>query len=229
MEPNLNPYAVAIARFRLTLSYVEKGGFAKLAAAPELHLHLVVADSLLHGDQQASLGDIEGQSKAAWTAPEFALIDEEAAKKVLFRRYAAVVGNPPYITVKDAELRKLYRKAYPRSAAGKYSVAAPFTERFFLLAQHAGFVGMVTANSFMKREFGKKLIQEVLPTVNLDGVVNTSGAFIPGHGTPTVLLFGPTSLRSITRCSRFGEARGALDAGGRGAGARVAEHRRARR
>ena len=42
----------------------------------------------------------------------------------------------------------------------------------------------------MKREFGKRLIEEYLPTVNLDLVINTSGAYIPGHGTPTVLLFG---------------------------------------
>jgi hypothetical protein len=49
---------------------------------------------------------------------------------------------------------------------------------------------MITANSFMKREFGKKLIEQFLPTVNLGLVINTSGAYIPGHGTPTVLLFG---------------------------------------
>src|SRR5690606_30536831 len=51
-------------------------------------------------------------------------------------------------------------------------------------------VGMITANSFMKREFGKKLIHDYLPTVNLETIINTSGAYIPGHGTPTVLLFG---------------------------------------
>ena len=49
---------------------------------------------------------------------------------------------------------------------------------------------MITANSFMKREFGKKVIEEYLPSVNLETIVNTSGAYIPGHGTPTVLLFG---------------------------------------
>ncbi len=77
----------------------------------------------------------------------------------------------------------------------------PFTERFFDLClparagtaeQHhgpAGFVGMITANSFMKREFGKKLIEDYLPTKALTHVIDTSGAYIPGHGTPTVILF----------------------------------------
>jgi hypothetical protein len=115
---------------------------------------------------------------------------------VLYRRYAAVVGNPPYITVKDAVLRERYREMYV-SAAGKYSLAAPFAERFFQLARgRGGRVGMITANSFMKREFGKKLIEEYLPTVNLDLIVNTSGAYIPGHGTPTVLLFGTSGGRA---------------------------------
>ncbi len=187
---DINPYAVAIARFRLTLAFLDKAGYARLADAPALPLHLVVGDSLLHAPQQAHLGEVAGTTKAAWGGEEFALEDEPAAKDVLLRRYAAVVGNPPYITVKDAVLRERYREMYPRSAAGKYSLGAPFTERFFLLAKNAGFVGMITANSFMKREFGKKLIEQFLPTVNLDGVVNTSGAYIPGHGTPTVLLFG---------------------------------------
>jgi hypothetical protein len=65
---------------------------------------VVVADSLLHAAQQGSLGDVAGQSKEAWAGAEFAL-EDEAAKDVLLRRYA-VVGNPPYITVKDAVLRE---------------------------------------------------------------------------------------------------------------------------
>ena len=54
----------------------------------------------------------------------------------------------------------------------------------------AGYVGMITANSFMKREFGKKLIEEFFPRIDLTHVIDTSGAYIPGHGTPTVILFG---------------------------------------
>jgi hypothetical protein len=71
-------------------------------------------------------------------------------------------------------------------------------ERFFDLAvkgdgtpqQPAGFVGQITSNSFMKREFGKKLIEEYLPRWDLTHVLDTAGAYIPGHGTPTVILFG---------------------------------------
>ena len=49
---------------------------------------------------------------------------------------------------------------------------------------------MITANSFMKREFGKKLIEEFFPRMDLTHVIDLPGAYIPGHGTPTVILFG---------------------------------------
>ncbi len=35
----------------------------------------------------------------------------------------------------------------------------------------------------MKREFGSNLIEHFLPRVDLTHVINTSGAYIPGHGT----------------------------------------------
>jgi len=34
------------------------------------------------------------------------------------------------------------------------------------------------------------LIEVFLPRVDLTHVIDTSGAYIPGHGTPTVILFG---------------------------------------
>ncbi|MCB9660514.1 MAG: BREX-2 system adenine-specific DNA-methyltransferase PglX [Sandaracinaceae bacterium] len=188
---DINPYAVAVARFRLTLAFLDKAGFARLADAPALPIHVVVADSLLHNPQheQLTFGGQDGQSAADWEGKLYALEDEAAARAVLGRRFAAVVGNPPYISTKDKVLRDRYRASY-RTAAGKYTLAVPLTERFFQLGRAGARVGMITANSFMKREFGKTLIEDYLPTVNLDLIVNTSGAYIPGHGTPTVLLFG---------------------------------------
>ncbi|HEX7477473.1 MAG TPA: BREX-2 system adenine-specific DNA-methyltransferase PglX, partial [Polyangiales bacterium] len=116
---------------------------------------------------------------------------EDAAELqlVLEVRYHAVVGNPPYITVKDPVLNGLYRTLWS-ACAGKYALSVPFVQRFFDLAVDGGYVGQITANSFMKREFGRKLILEYLPTQDLSLIVDTSGAYIPGHGTPTVLLFG---------------------------------------
>ncbi len=55
----------------------------------------------------------------------------------------------------------------------------------------AGLVGQITANSFMKREFDKRFIEEFLANrVEVSMVIDSAGAFIPGHGTPTVIIFG---------------------------------------
>ncbi len=49
-------------------------------------------------------------------------------------RYDVVVGNPPYITVKDKKLNALYRELYA-SCVGKYALSVPFAEKFFQLAK----------------------------------------------------------------------------------------------
>src|SRR5262249_30725768 len=65
--------------------------------------------------------------------------------------------------------------------------------RCFQLARRgsqAGFVGTIVANSFMNRDFGRPLVEDFLPTVDLTHVIDTSGAYIPGHGAPTLILLG---------------------------------------
>ena len=108
-------------------------------------------------------------------------------------RYDVVVGNPPYITVKDKALNQIYRSKYANVCKGTYALTVPFMALFFALAkaaEQAGWVGQITSNSFMKREFGTKLIEDFLGHHDLRLVADTSGAYIPGHGTPTVILVG---------------------------------------
>jgi hypothetical protein len=70
------------------------------------------------------------------------------------------------------------------------------TERFFDLtlsgtaSSRAGYVGLIKDNAFMKRDFGMKLIQDFFPKVDLTHVLDASGVYLPGHGTPTTILFG---------------------------------------
>ena len=195
---DVNPFAVAIARFRLLLAALKASRIERLADAPGFRIHLAAGDSLLHG-RRFGLATMNLQPKLLGDDPlrkhVYEAEDADALKEILGRQYHAVVGNPPYIIVKDKALNEAYRDAYP-SCHRQYSMGVPFTERLFELAiagdqrEPAGFVGMITANSFMKREFGKKLIEETLPKLDLTHVIDTSGAYIPGHGTPTVILFG---------------------------------------
>jgi hypothetical protein len=200
---DLNPFAVAIARFRLTVAGLLAMGERSLVGVPNLGFHLAIGDSLL--------GEFGGAPQALQFEGEEAetyLYETEDLKEYVGilqpSQYHVVVGNPPYITVKDKALNTLYRRSYP-TAARKYALSAPFAELFFRLAirgvqgQSAGYVGQITSNSFMTREFGKKMVEDFLSgndlgnPVDLTYVIDSAGAWMAGHnfdGTPTVILVG---------------------------------------
>ncbi|MEU8403838.1 BREX-2 system adenine-specific DNA-methyltransferase PglX [Nonomuraea sp. NPDC048892] len=196
---DVNPFAVAIARFRLLVVAMSAAGMRTLADAAKYDwpIHLAIGDSLIRERQlELPLGDEVPRDPLA----EFAYSVEDIHEHpgILGReRYHVVVGNPPYITVKDKKLNEKYRERY-NACAGAYALSVPFAQLFYQLAKQGdadgrgyGMVGQITANSFMKREFGTKLIEEFFAhTVELTEVIDTSGAYIPGHGTPTVILIG---------------------------------------
>ena len=195
---DINPYAVAITRFRLIVAAMSACQIHDFELTPGWTLYLAIGDSLIRGAKFDSAGrKVATMSSQTLFEPAsvFAIEEPEEASFLLGRQYHVVVGNPPYITVKDAKQGESYRELW-RTCHRQYSLGVPFTERFFNLVlgategKPAGYLGMITTNSFMKREFGKKLIEEFLPSVDLTHLIDTSGAYIPGHGTPTVILFG---------------------------------------
>nr|WP_281363270.1 BREX-2 system adenine-specific DNA-methyltransferase PglX [Nocardioides perillae] len=186
---DVNPFATAIARFRLTVAALKAEGVTRLAEAPGHRLHLGTGDSLLHGKTEG--GELFDSGLGGHL---YGVEDLDQHPGILQRgRYHVVVGNPPYITVKDKALNEAYRAGY-QTCSGKYALSVPFAELLFKLAvtdgDRPGYVGQITSNSFMKREFGKKLIEQFLPSQDLTHVIDTSGAYIPGHGTPTLILVG---------------------------------------
>lgn len=199
---DLNPFAVAVARFRLLVAAMAASGLRTFGAARgyEWPIQLAVGDSLIKDRQlelQLGIGE-EGAAGDPLAEFSYATEDVQEFPGILQQgRYHVVVGNPPYITVKDKKLNELYRDLY-KACAGTYALSVPFAQRFFELAKRGGsdeagygMVGQITANSFMKREFGTKLIEEFFAhKVELTEVIDTSGAYIPGHGTPTVILVG---------------------------------------
>ena len=203
---DINPFAVAIARFRLLVAALQAAGDTSLEQRIAYNPHLAAGDSLLWGANQQLLPDdllASGPSVRADTTE-----DADALTEILQREHDVVVGNPPYITPKDAALNTTYRQLYTTTHR-QYALTVPFMELLFRLARPAGrvrpagWIGQITSNSFMKREFGSKLIEEFFPIVDLRAVIDTSGAYIPGHGTPTVIIVGrnqrPTtaSIRAV--------------------------------
>ncbi|MEZ6036541.1 MAG: BREX-2 system adenine-specific DNA-methyltransferase PglX [Planctomycetota bacterium] len=202
---DLNPFAVAIARFRLLVAALKVCGVRRLKDAFDFKIQVAAGDSLLHGrhpgNREQFLGlDLGGEFDFEHF---YDSEDEELLHSIFGRSYHAVVGNPPYIQVDDEALNQQYRKRWPDVCYRQYSLGVPFTQLFFELARPKleekrapGFVGMITANSFMKRLFGKKLIEEYLAketeirhVVDLMGMTKNA---LPGHKTPTVLLMGVT-------------------------------------
>lgn len=156
---DLDPYAAAVARYRL---------LAVTAALLECQLHELPA----------------GISPRVGVANS--LLDEHP---LLERgQYDLIIANPPYITCKDKAENDAIRKRYPDVCHMKYSLALPFHALMHELLRPGGWCAQLTANSFMKREFGKKYIESYLPRFDLRWLIDTSGAYIPGHGTPTCIL-----------------------------------------
>lgn len=204
-----NPIAVTIARFRILIAAIEACGANQLADVPRLHIVIAEGDSLLRGrEAPAPSGALIGVTheqlgELGEGADEFWDVDLLGANS-----YHVVVGNPPYVTPKDKAEAETYRSAYPYTA-GSYALTVPFIMRFFGLAVkgdagRAGYIGLLVSNSFMKREFGRRLVEDFFPGVDLTDVIDTSGVFIPGHGTPTTILLGRSrpprdmSIRAIT-------------------------------
>ncbi|MGX5209420.1 BREX-2 system adenine-specific DNA-methyltransferase PglX [Streptomyces violaceus] len=198
---DINPFAVAVARFRLLVAAMAASGVRTMAEAAKYvwPVHLAVGDSLIKARQlELTLGGGEGDLNDPLASFAYLTEDVHEHPGILQQgQYHVVVGNPPYITVKDRKLNELYRELYD-ACGGTYALSVPFAQRFFELAKRGdtdgrgyGMVGQITANSFMKREFGAKLIEGYFRhRVELREVIDTSGSYIPGHGTPTVILVG---------------------------------------
>jgi hypothetical protein len=191
---DINPYAAAIARFRLVVAALAACEIKRLADCPAWRISIAIGDSLRFGVMTGQL-HLEGVTEEALAGTsgegEFVYEYEDAAQLqvILGQRYHAVVANPPYIAAKDPILNGLYRELWS-ACSGKYHLSIPFTQRIYDLAVEGGFTGQITDNAFMKREFGRKPIEQFYAAVDLNFVIDTSGAYIPGHGTPTVMIFG---------------------------------------
>ncbi|MBK7077325.1 MAG: BREX-2 system adenine-specific DNA-methyltransferase PglX [Myxococcales bacterium] len=201
---DLNDYACALARARMVMTAAELAGVKSLAEAAQFHPHVYWADGLeqVERDDERPAEQLElvggGAGGKAKEVPPKAVLTRPSVRLVLRpilkKKFQVVVGNPPYITEKDPARKEYHREKVGRrrrylSAHKEYSLAAPFIERCLQLAEKDGWIGLIVGNNFMKRDFGKPLIEEVLPSVDLQLVVDSSQAFIPHHGTPTVMLF----------------------------------------
>ena len=112
---DINPYAVAIARFRLLLEALKASRIHRLKEAPAYRINVTAGDSLLHGRRFGELDLGSGADQLmgrAGIGHAFLAEDLDELNRILGQQYHAVVGNPPYITVKDAEVNRLWVRLF---------------------------------------------------------------------------------------------------------------------
>ena len=121
----------------------------------------------------------------------------------LLSGFDLILGNPPFVTARNPEKRELYRARWKRVCSGKYLLVCPFFDLSFGLLRPGGQIGFIVSNAFAKREFGKPLIEDFFPNVDLQKVVDCSGLMFPGHGTPTCIIFGRNRKPAEDSCIRI--------------------------
>lgn len=97
---DLNPFAVAISRFRLFVAALQASGVQHLANAHDFKVSVSIGDSLLHGTRFAlkmsqDLFDAAESHAESGLAHAYASEDLSEVQRILGRQYHAVVGNPP--------------------------------------------------------------------------------------------------------------------------------------
>lgn len=123
---DLDPACVAIARTRLMFeAWGASAAWGPTRSRGNFQVRVYQADSLLHHRPRPT----DDAEFGPWP------YDAAAARRALAPgQYAAVVGNPPYITCRDPKLSAAYRARYP-TCHGQYSLGLPFAELCFGLAR----------------------------------------------------------------------------------------------
>jgi hypothetical protein len=104
---DINPYAVAITRFRLIVAAMKSSNVTDFRRAPGWTIFVALGDSLFHGCRFDRAGRVVAEQKylqGMEPVPLYAIEDSHLLREILGRQYHVVVGNPPYITVKDSSL-----------------------------------------------------------------------------------------------------------------------------
>ena len=127
---DLNPFAVAIARFRLLVAALHAAGFRRLADAPVLPIHVAVGDSLLWRCHSGSVGCRRHRR------PHVPLPHRRLSSSPSILQPAATTSWSATRRTSPSRTRPLnaaYRERYS-TCHRQYALAVPFMERFFQLA-----------------------------------------------------------------------------------------------
>ena len=150
-------------------------GVTRLSDAPGFEIHLACGDSLLHGSfaRCQQMFDVADELDHVYQPEDPEALTAAAARQLSRGGRKPAVHHAQGSRPEPGVSGSILDLPHEVFAGG----AVPGTNR--LARVEGGFTGQITANSFMKREFGKKLIEEFFPRVDLTHVIDTSGGLHP--------------------------------------------------
>ena len=120
--------------------------------------------------------------------------------------FDAVIGNPPYVDVKElpalikAELNRSYK-----SATKRFDLYVPFVEKSLSLLSKGGLLSFILPSMFMRREYGEALRKVILENSEILQVVDfgTNQIFTGPLNYVTVIVLRNGNARTIVKVTKF--------------------------
>lgn len=175
---DINPEAVEVAKMSLSLKIIDSympfdfGAVGILGARilKDVGANIKCGNSLVGNDVLTLFPDLENDIEQLQATNAF---DWQAAFPNVFRNggFDYVVGNPPYVEVKNYNLALPYMASYVKqtfasSKNGKIDLAIPFIEQGVRLLNEHGRLGYIVQKRFFKADYGKG-IRKLLTTGHL--------------------------------------------------------------
>ena len=105
--------------------------------------------------------------------------------------YDYVVGNPPYVNIKNIndEKLELYKNHY-ESAYGRFDLYVLFIERGLKMLSDSGKLGYITSNKFAKSKYGKNIRRIIADNYGLEQYIDfgDTGVFEDAVNYPCILV-----------------------------------------
>ncbi len=130
------------------------------------------------------------------------LEEQDEIDNIKEKKFDFVVGNPPYVRVQtlDYKSRDLYKQEY-KSAHKQFDLYVLFIERGIAWLKDKAFLGYITSNKFIKREYGKEIRRILINEGKLLQLVDLTQIKIFKEATndPVIFVFRKTTEPQILK------------------------------
>jgi hypothetical protein len=120
-------------------------------------------------------------------------------RKILGERFDFVFGNPPWggvlkgplAPVFDEAKKKRFKIQYPDAAVGKYDIYGLFLDRGLQILKEGGWLGMVTQDTYLEKEWAAPLRRKLSETTTIHEVIDLNPfghLFFRAMNTPAITV-----------------------------------------